>query len=102
MAGAENLLKPKLRIFPGLGDIIDNKGDEEHNYCPQSHGHKHIEIAEIVNAFTADDGDEGGGAARRMEGFGQVHGGNGNRNRHRRGQPRLSTNPEMGGNPDTG
>ena len=72
-SGGPSPLPPELRIALRLGDVVHDKGDGEHDQCPEQARHEGVQIAELVDALPARDRDERRGASRRVQGFGDVH-----------------------------
>ena len=62
-------------VASGLGDVVDDEGDEQEEQCAEAGWHEDVEEGEVVYGVAADDGDEGGGATGGMDGVGEHHGG---------------------------
>lgn len=60
-----------------MGNIVDDECDEKHETGSGQTGHKGVPVAELPDAFSSGDGDEGRGASGRMERSGHKHDGNG-------------------------
>jgi hypothetical protein len=56
-----------------MGNIVDDKRNDQHDPGPQGRGHHRIQKTEIVHGIPADDRNQGGGAAWRAQGLGQMH-----------------------------
>lgn len=50
-SGGPSPLPPELRIALRLGDVVHDKGDGEHDQCPEQARHEGVQIAELVDAL---------------------------------------------------
>jgi len=77
-------------IFSAVGDIIYQQGDHEHDQGPRSDGQNGVEKAEGVDFGAADNGNQGGGPAGRVQGSRQMHDGDGRGHGDSAGEPEVS------------
>jgi hypothetical protein len=82
--------EPELGVTAVPGDIVYQQGDGDHDRDAGPYGNDDEQVTEIVNLLAADDGDQAGCAAGRVQGFGGAHEGDGG------GYGRRSDQPGMG------